>query len=510
MVAKIRYILLFLPVMKLKNNHLKIIFGLKVKQLRTEKGLSGKALASAAEMSVSYLNEIEKGKKYPKEEKIEAIAAALEIPVKELIEVSLPRELGPLEELLNSNFLNELPLDLFGIELSKVVEIIANAPKRVGAFISTLVDLGRNYALAEENFYFGVLRSYLEMHNNYFEGIETEVEQFTKKYKVPTKGKISVELLAKLLEQKFNYTIEPDGLSPYAELKDLRSVFVPKKKRLLMNGGLTDVQTAFQYGKELGFNALNLVDRANTSSLVRVNTFEEVLNHFKANYFAAALLINKNTFIGDMESFLGRPTWDGEALSKVMEKYQASPEMLLQRLTNLLPEYFGLDNIFLLRFIHTPADNTYIIDKELHLNQRHHPHSNGLYEHYCRRWLAISLLSDLYSMQKKGKYAGTIVGAQISKYYNTEDEYFCITFARPAYPSPDKNVSVTVGILLDENTRTKIGFLDDPSISYKVVNQTCERCPIEDCEERAARPKVVQARNYRKKVDGALKTILEK
>jgi hypothetical protein len=111
-------------------------------------------------------------------------------------------------------------------------------------------------------------------------------------------------------------------------------------------------------------------------------------------------------------------------------------------------------------------------------------------------------------MQTEGKYTGTIVGAQISKYYDTDDEYFCITFARPAYPSPDKNVSVTVGILLDENSRSKIRFLNDPSIARKIVNKTCERCPITDCEERAARPKVVQARESRKKMNQALKEIM--
>ena len=495
--------------MKIKNNHLRIIFGLKVKQLRQEKQLSFKQMSEASGMSISYLNEIEKGKKYPKEEKIAALATALGVTTDELISVHLPRELGPLGDLLNSNFLNELPLDLFGIELSKVVEIIATAPKRVGAFISTLVDLSQNYALAEENFYFGVLRSYLEMHDNYFGEIEEEVERFAKKYKVPTSGKISVELLAKLLEKNFGYTIEKEGLSEYEELKDLRSVFVPNGKKLLMNSGLTDVQMAFQYGKELGFNALDLGDRANTSSLIRVNSFEEVLNHFKANYFSAALLINRHTFTEDLKSFLNRPTWDGEAITRLMDKYQASPEMLLQRLTNLLPQYFNLKKLFVLRFIHTPTDNTFIIDKELHLHQRHHPHSNGLYEHYCRRWLAISLLSDLYNMQTEGKYADTIVGAQISKYYDTDDEYFCITFARPAYPSPDKNVSVTVGILLDEVSRSKIRFLSDPAIAHKIVNKTCERCPITDCQERAARPRVVMAKAHRKKMDKALKHLAQ-
>ncbi|MCH9024924.1 MAG: hypothetical protein IH931_06280, partial [candidate division Zixibacteria bacterium] len=54
----------------------------------------------------------------------------------ELISLELADGLAPVGDLLKSNFLNELPLDLFGIELSKVVEIIANAPIRVGAFIS--------------------------------------------------------------------------------------------------------------------------------------------------------------------------------------------------------------------------------------------------------------------------------------------------------------------------------------------------------------------------------------
>ena len=81
----------------------------------------------------------------------------------------LPKSLQPLEELLRSNFLNELPLELFGLELFKVVEMIAYAPSRVGAFIFTLLELSRNFTPGEQNFYFASLRSYLELNNNYFE-----------------------------------------------------------------------------------------------------------------------------------------------------------------------------------------------------------------------------------------------------------------------------------------------------------------------------------------------------
>ncbi|MEL7123790.1 MAG: helix-turn-helix transcriptional regulator, partial [Bacteroidota bacterium] len=147
--------------MKAKTQSDKIIFGLKVKQLRQKKNLSFSELSNKARLSVSYLNEIEKGKKYPKKDKIIALAEVLETSFDELTSPSLGENLAPVSALVRSNFLNELPLDMFGIELNKVVEIIASAPTRVGAFISTLLEISRNYSLAEEHFYFGALRSYL-------------------------------------------------------------------------------------------------------------------------------------------------------------------------------------------------------------------------------------------------------------------------------------------------------------------------------------------------------------
>ncbi|MCB0580736.1 MAG: helix-turn-helix transcriptional regulator, partial [Phaeodactylibacter sp.] len=127
--------------MSVKTQNERILFGLKVKQLRQDQGLSFADLSKASHLSVSYLNEIEKGKKYPKEDKLKALADALGTSYDRLVSTELSKSLAPVGELLQSNFLNELPLDLFGIELSKVVEIIASAPVRVGAFISTLLEL---------------------------------------------------------------------------------------------------------------------------------------------------------------------------------------------------------------------------------------------------------------------------------------------------------------------------------------------------------------------------------
>lgn len=493
-----------------KSQNAKIIFGLKVKQLRSEKRLSFADLAKASGMSVSYLNEIEKGKKYPKEGKLANLAETLGVSVEELTSTKLTKKLEPVGELLQSNFLNELPLDMFGIELSKVAEIIAGAPMRVGAFISTLVEVSRNYALREETFYHGSMRAYQELHHNYFEDIEEEVNTFVKKHKIEELGlPIVPAFLERILSSQYGYKIDHNGLKEYPDLRNLRSVFVAKNKRLLLNENLTDIQKAFQYSKELAFNHLNLKDRANTSSLLKVNSFDQVLNHFKASYFATALLVPRDVFVDDLRQFFNKTSWDGEAFIELMRKYNTSPEMLFQRLTNVIPKFFGLQKLFFLRFVHQPGRDRFILDKELHLEGRHHPHSNGLSEHYCRRWLALTLLKDLYTMQKTGKYVGTIVGTQISKYFGTEDEYLTFTLARPASPTPDQNVSVTIGLLINEELREKVKFLNDPAISHREVNRTCERCPIQDCNERAFEATFVKNKEDRRRLQEALKKVMD-
>ena len=460
--------------------------------------------SKATGMSVSYLNEIEKGKKFPKADKVALIAHALGVEVAELTSLDLGSDLSPVAELLKSNFLHEMPLELFDIELSKVVEIIANAPVKVGAFISTLVDISRNYSLAEENFYFGVLRSFLEMHNNYFEDIEKAAILFYEKNKLPTEGHVTVGQLSRILERKFGYTIVENGLAEYPELSGIRSVFLPKSKRLLLNQKLTGMQKAFQFGKELGFNHLGLKARANTAKLLRVHSFEEVLNHFKAGYFSAALLLRRENFAADLRSFFALPHWDGEFILNLLRKYQASPEMLFQRMSNLLPEYFGLENLFLLRFVHSPVSGRFKLNRELHLNRRHRPHGNALAEHYCRRWLSISLLGDLAKMQSNGTYAGALVGVQKSRFHGTDDEYLTFTIAKPGHPSSGRNVSTTVGILMDENLRRQVKFLDDPAIAGREVHTLCERCPISDCGVRAADATVLEKREMMKRVEKVL------
>ncbi len=72
--------------------NIKLIFGIKLKHLRLKKLLLPQQLAEKAGISNSYLNEIEKGEKYPKTDKINALAAALQVKYDDLVSLKLPKE----------------------------------------------------------------------------------------------------------------------------------------------------------------------------------------------------------------------------------------------------------------------------------------------------------------------------------------------------------------------------------------------------------------------------------
>ncbi len=455
-------------------------------------------------MSVSYLNEIEKGKKFPKTDKIEALANALDVTPEEITSDDLGNKLEPLSNLLRSNFLNELPLNLFGIEFSKVVEIIANAPAQVGAFIQTLVDIARKYELQEEGFYFSALRSYQEMHGNYFETIENSVDKFIKKYKIQHAPNLRAEQLMKILEDKYKCYINTKQLSLYPGLKGVHSFFDVKNNILHINNTLNNSQLNFVLAKELGIRFLELENRLEASS--RVTSFGEVLDHFRSTYFAVALLLPQNDMEADLQNFFQQKKWQSENLLHLIKKYNTNPEIFLFRLTNLLPRLFNIEDLFYLRFKNKPGTTFYTLNKELHLNRSHHPHANDLSEHYCRRWISLVSLKNLSAASEQ---KSPLIEIQRSRYIGTADEYLCISIALPASPKPELNMSVTIGLYINDILKEKIKFLNDTSIPVREVNQTCQRCAVENCAERAAPPVVLQTKAEQKQIRKALEDIAD-
>lgn len=476
--------------MAINKRNIRLIFGLKVRQYRLEKKLSFKDLSQKSGLSVSYLNEIEKGKKYPKSEKIIRLAEALDVSYDQLVSLKLSKKMAPVAELLNSGILDDLPLSIFGLETNTLLELITDVPTKINAFISTIIKIARNYEMSREHFYLAALRSYQEMHDNYFEELEEAVETFVREFDFDLSPPVSVEQITHILKNTYGYTIDTVGLTQYPELSSIRSLYLPDSRYLFINHELTPMQKAFQFGKELAFNYLKLKERPSPHSYGKLNSFEEALNNFKASYFSVALLINRDEMKRDLEDLFESSTWDSEHFLGLMNKYEATPEMFFHRLTNLLPKYFGVNNLFFLRTEQQldVEPEYYRITKELHLQRQHSPHSVVLDEHYCRRWVSVRILKNLMRSQQVEGGEDCLVDVQHSSYVGTKNEYFCISVARANSPTPNSNVSVTIGIHLDTVAKRKIKFLEHPDIPGKVVHSTCQRCTITDCMERAAPP----------------------
>ncbi len=473
-----------------KNQYERILFGLKVKNLRVERGMSFSELSKTSKMSVSYLNEIEKGKKFPKPEKLRSLAEALSVEVPDLVSLEPNAALMPVAELLKSDFLSELPLNLFGIELQKVVEMIANAPKRVGAFISTLVELSKNYALQEENFYFGAMRAYQEMHFNYFKELELKADELMKQHKLK-RGKVGSGDLEAVLSREYGILVDDEELSAHPELNSLLSLYLPEKKILLVRAGLDERLKTLTLGREVAYQFLQLRDRSYFTPLRNPRSFDPVLNHFKVTYFSGALVMHREDVAKGVEDFCNRETWDEKAFLEIMDSFNITPELYFHRLTQIMPHSFKLNQLFFIRVRTEPLTYKYAIDKVLHLNQSHHAVSNKIAEHYCRRWNSVQILSELQELRKKGK-TRTTARAQMIRYHGTEDDYLVISVAIPAKSIKEKDISVTFGILMTESVKRTVKFAADPKIAFKEVGKTCERCPITDCKERATPPSVLE------------------
>ena len=488
----------------------RLIFGLKLRELRQERGLSPAELARTCDLSVSYLNEIEKGKKYPKADKILTLSKNLGVDYDQLTSTALPRRLEPIADLLHSNLLQEFPLQLYGLEPTQLFELIANAPAKMNAFISTLFEIARNYELRQEHFFLAALRSYREMQDNYFEDLEQDARTFAASHQLAATPPAAVAPLEGILTQEYGYTLDRTTLAghPVAQAGRLRSVFRPTTSTLLLIPTLSRGQQAFVLGRELGFNYLKLKERHYASpNPLEPRSFEEVLNNFRASYFASALLMDEDSLVRDLRQLFAAPAWQPAAWLALRTRYDVSPEMLMQRLAALLPKHFGLSSLFFLRFDQAQAGAPYRLTKELHLSRLHNPHANELHEHYCRRWMSLQLLAEGRAIPPAGP-PQLLAAAQRSQYLGTPDEYLCFTLARVG-TATEPAMSVTVGLRCDESLRQQVAFLPDPALPLTIVNETCERCPLADCTVRAAPPTQVAQATKREAFEAAVAALVQ-
>lgn len=487
--------------MEINSESLRFILGIKIKQFRQSAGFSLKELSERTGLSVSYLSEIEKGKKYPKPEKIVLLAHALERTFDELVSLQLDDELNPLSALLNSPVLKDFPLQQFGIGLGDVFDLVNDSPSKAGAFVRTLLEISRGYDMNVEHFLLASLRSYQKMHLNYFEEFEAAAQDFRVQNRIPTSSGISLTWLESILRDEFQCTIVYDDFSDYPELMPLRSIS-PTPKKIWINSKLQPQQKKFILAREVGYRILKLKERAETSSWVKVETFEQIFNNFKASYFAGALLIPEAEIVKDLAPWLKNERFEGDALASLMQKYDSTAEMFLYRMSQVMPNHFGVAKMHYMRLNHNLTDDTFHITKELNLTNVFVPRSIGPGEHQCRRWAASAGLKNLAREQQESEEVR--VSAQRSTFVERGKTFFNIAVVRNKSLGGNTNTGMTLGFLIDDKFKEQASFWNDPSIPEADVNETCERCPFETCESRAAEPTLFHATEHQKARESSL------
>jgi len=476
---------------RMNEENLRLILGLKLRQYRQKKDFSLKELSTKTGVSVSYLNEIEKGKKYPKGDKIIALAKALDVDYDELVSLKLDANLAQLGDFLSTNMLQKLPLDVFGIDSTDLMSLMADTPDKFGALISTLLEFARMYDVKLEQFFFTVMRSYLEKHHNYFDDLENEAQKLSAKFFDNEDGLPEMSEIQRVLKEEFSYSIDFKTIAESEELSRYRTVYLPEHKTLLVNSGLTSDQQRFALAKELGYAWLDIEHRALTSSWLEVTSFEHVFNNFQASYVGGALLMPKDEMLADIRALFNRKVWEPDALQQMLDKYQATPEMMFYRWTELLPTFMGLKQIYFLRFFNDDEEERYHLTKEMHFSRLHSPHGLEFNEHYCRRWITLKALMQMKDQKSDPPDPNEVfIGAQRSKFWNTDNEYLNLSLSRSLSLKPETNSCVTIGFALNKETKSAIKFWNDAAVSVREVGETCERCGIENCDVRAIRPKI--------------------
>lgn len=480
----------------MEEEYIKLIFGLKIKQIRTDKNLSLFGLSKLSGLSKSYLNEIEKGKKYPKPDKILLLSEKLDVPYDQMVSLKLDKNLAPIGQILQSKILKEIPLEVFGIKESTLIEIVANAPVKVNAFISTIIEIAKHYNFSRESFFLASVRSFQEANNNYFDDLEQQVLSFSKAYQINLATPFTAQDLEEILVEEYGYKINESELNKYEDLENLRSVFVPATKTLLLADGIDEAQRVFIYAKEIAYHFLEIKDRLYTFPWIKFKSFDQVLNNFYASYFAGALIIPKDALTKQLEVFFEKQTFDTLLFLKILKAFNASPESFYQRLTNILPKSFNVQNLFFLRFSHRTGSEKFHLKKELHLSHQHSPRANETNEHYCRRWVSLKVLKDISKSKNEHEF-----DVQISNYEGDEKAYLVLSSATK---DPFKNKhyrSISIGLLINKQLERKLKFLDDKTIKKQNVGVTCERCTIKNCDVRQAPAIILDKEAANKKIE---------
>ena len=115
--------------------------------------------------------------------------------------------------------------------------------------------------------------------------------------------------------------------SKYPELTDQRFIFLPgKPSQLLLNNQLVPSQHVYSLALQIGYSELKIRKRLRTSPHKQFDSFDQVMDNFRASYFASALMINRNQVKEELKEIFQSETWNGDAILELPKHHEVTPE----------------------------------------------------------------------------------------------------------------------------------------------------------------------------------------
>jgi XRE family transcriptional regulator, fatty acid utilization regulator len=412
---------------------LRYILAFKMRSFRRRNGRSLTEIARGAGISVSYLSEIENGRKFPKPEKLVQLASILGVGYEELVSPRLSGGLDALGTLFQSEFLARFPFDLFGMQAGDLLGIIPDDPITAAAFVETLLEIGQSNEMQVGRSLFTALCAYQRLNANYFPDLEAAATEYRRARGWPV-GQPLERPLREVLEAEHGYSIDDATLASVDALSTRRSVHVEgDSPRLLLNPKLAPSQRAFAYAREIAFRELGLSHlRSPAWPAIRIDSFEQMLADFKASYFAGALLIDGDAFAGATEAFLAQDRWNPASYSDLMARFSASAAMVAHRLIQILPGRLDLKRMYFMRFRSRVGTGGHEMKKLLNMTGTGVPRSIGPSEHYCSRWATTRLLQNVAGAGwDGGAQAYPLISARKARFVPEDVEFFVVSAAQP-------------------------------------------------------------------------------
>jgi XRE family transcriptional regulator, fatty acid utilization regulator len=440
----------------------KVFVGGRLRRLREERGLTQAALASALDLSPSYLNQIEKNQRPLTVAVLLRLGTALAVDVQFFSESDEARLIAELREILSdpqvgttatTGEIHDLVANMPGVarSLSAIHRRLRAETDRAEALVAHL-GLRADEAAAQPAA-FEAVRDFFYNHHNYFDILDIYAEKLFAEAHLEI-GDTAVGL-ARHLEQKHGVRITVGEEGP------LR-IWDQSGRTLRLLRGLTPGQRAFQMATQLALIELDeqidtlagSAGRGETHHLARIGL---------ANYFAGALLMPYRQFLTAAEQL-------GYDIERLSDRFGIGFEAVCHRLSSLQrPEARGVP-FFLVR-----VDRAGNISKRQSATDFHFSRGGGT----CPLWNVYAAFSQ-----------PTHVLVQIARMPDGRAYLWIartVEHSRPGYGTARKTFAMALGC--DLRHAGKLVYaqgldLSDPAAATP-IGAGCKVCEREVCVQRA-------------------------